>query len=233
MNMNYLEKIERLYQLSNDNHSGFSETEITEAEQALGFKFPAVLREYYLSLGKNEAINHSHNRLLSPNAIYFTEDRYLIFYEENQGVVQWGIKEADLSLENPSVWGNYDTVYESDWQQETKTLEDFFLSMCVYNGTLGGLLYNANSFSPVDTETVKLIQQSWSEIPEISWERQKIYTDDYFEVISLSFDEADQCTAIFVGTSIEERFERILDISGIDWSYTSYEDMDGEYEEED
>ncbi|WP_347219151.1 SMI1/KNR4 family protein, partial [Chryseobacterium sp.] len=200
--MNYLEKIERLYQLSNENHSGFSETEITAAEQALDFKFPAVLREYYLNIGKNEAVNHSHNRLLSPNTIYFTEDRHLVFYEENQGVVQWGIREADLSIENPSVWGNYGTVYESDWQQETQTLEDFFLSMSVYNGTLGGLLYNANSFSPVNTETVKFIQQNWSEIPEISWDRQKVYTDDYFEVISLSFDEADQCTAVFVGTSI-------------------------------
>lgn len=230
--MNYLEKIRRLYQLSGGESCGFSETEITAAEQALNIKFPAVLREYYLSMGKNEAVNHSHNRLLNPNDIYFTEDRYLIFYEENQGVVQWGIKEADLSLENPSVWGDYDTVQESDWHQETKTLEDFLLSMSVYNGTLGGLLYNANSFSPVASETVKLIQQDWSEIPEISWKRQKVYTNDYLEIISLSFDGNNQCNAVFVGTSLEERFEKILDLPGIDWSYTSYEDMEDEYEEE-
>ncbi len=233
MEMNYLEKIERLYQLSQDEFSGFSETEITNAEYSLNIKFPGVLREYYLAIGKNEMVNSSHNRLLNPDTIYFTEDRYLVFYEENQGVVQWGIKETDLSTKNPSVCGNYDTIEESDWHQETKTLEDFFLSMSIYNGTLGGLLYNANSFSPVASETVKYIQQNWSEIPEISWEKQKAYTNDYLEVISLSFDETEQCNAIFVGTSLEERFKKILDLPGIDWSYTSYEDMEDEYEEED
>ncbi|BAP31242.1 uncharacterized protein CHSO_2205 [Chryseobacterium sp. StRB126] len=231
--MNYLEKIKRLYQLSKAEHSGFSETEIISVEQSLNIKLPAVLHEYYLAIGKNKTVNDSHNRLLSPNNFYFTEDRYLVFYEENQGVVQWGIKETDLHLDNPSVWGNYDTVHESDWQQETQTLENFFLSMSIYYGTLGGLLYHANSFSPVASETVKFIQRNRSEVSEISWERQKIYTDHYFEVISLSFDEAGECTAVFVGTSLEERFEKILDLPGIDWSYTSYEDMGEDYETED
>lgn len=231
MEMNYLEKIVRLYQLSKDDYWGFSETEMTAIEHSLQIKLPAVLREYYLTIGKNKAVNDSHNRLLPPENIYFTDDRYLVFYEENQGVVEWGIKESDLSLVNPSVYGNYDTIQESDWQQETQTLTDFFLSMSIYNGTLGGLLYNANSFSPVAPETVQLIQENWSEVPEISWERQKVYTDHYFEVISLSFDENNQCAAAFVGTSLEERFERILDLPGIDWSYTSYEDMDDEEED--
>ncbi|SDI32228.1 hypothetical protein [Chryseobacterium jejuense] len=232
MEMNYHEKIRLLYQLSGEETSGFSETEVTTAEQSLNIKFPTVLRDYYLWIGKNETVNHSHNRLLNPDDIYFTEDRHLVFFEENQGVVQWGIKETDLFLENPSVWGDYDTVEESDWHQETKTLEDFFLFMSVYNGTLGGLLYNANSFSPVPSETIKLIQQHWAEIPEISWERQKVYTNDYLEVISLLFDESEQCNAVFAGTSLEERFENILDLPGINWSYTSYEDMENEYEED-
>lgn len=226
MEMNYLGKIRRLFQLPEEESSGFSETEIAAVEQSLNIKLPAVLREYYLIIGKNEKVNDSHNKLLGPDTIYFTEDRYLVFYEENQGVVQWGIKESDLSIGNPSVWGNYDTIQKSVWHQETETLEDFFLSMAVYNGTLGGLLYNANSFSPVTPETVKLIPRDWSEVPEISWEKQKVYTDNYYSVISLSFNEMNECNAVFAGTSLEDRFEKILDLPDIDWSYISYEDKE-------
>jgi hypothetical protein len=104
MEMNYLGKIRRLFQLPEEESSGFSETEIAAVEQSLNIKLPAVLREYYLIIGKNEKVNDSHNKLLGPDTIYFTEDRYLVFYEENQGVVQWGIKESDLSIGNPSVW---------------------------------------------------------------------------------------------------------------------------------
>lgn len=226
MEMTYLEKIQRLYNVPENGYHGIPEVEITALEQRLNIKLPAVLRHYYLTLGDNESINKSHNQLLNLNKVDLTDDGYFIFYEENQAVVQWGIKEEDLIVENPPVWGNYDTIQESDWQKETKSTEDFLLLMAVYNGTLGGLVYNANSFSPVPSDAIALIQREWTEIPEISWEKQKIYTDEYFAVISLSFGEDHQCDAIFIGTSQEDRFEKILDIPGIDWSYTSYEDMD-------
>lgn len=222
--MTYLEKIKRLYHLHEN--SGFSEADLLAMEEAIDIKLPTVLHEYYLVLGTEDSINRSHNRLLKPNEIYFSNDWYLIFFEENQGVVEWGIKQDDFLLGDPPVWGDYDITHKSDRIQETKTLSDFLLLMSIYNGTLGGLKYNANSFSPLPFGTVELIQQNWTEIPEISWEKQKVYTDDYLEVLSLSFDESGQCNAIFIGTAQEERFERMLDIPGIDWSYTSYEDMD-------
>jgi hypothetical protein len=171
------------------------------------------------------AINYSHNRLLKPNTeIGFSNDRYLIFYEENQSVVYWGIKEKDLKLDNPIVWGNYGTDQKPDWHIETKTTEDFFLLMAINNGTFGGLQYNANSFDMVKPETVKKIRTNWIAISELCWHKQQIYTTNFSEVISLNFDEIGNCTAIFIGTSHKEQFDYLINTLNINWSYVSYDD---------
>ncbi|SEW44739.1 hypothetical protein [Chitinophaga arvensicola] len=226
-------KIKRLYDLDENGHLGFSENEIATLEQQLQLSLPEKLREYYLTLGKNEAINYSHNRLLKPGkAIGFSDDRYLVFYEENQRAACWGIKEEDLLQSDPPVWANYGTSAAPVWTLETKTTTGFLLLMAIYNGTLGGLKYHANALEQITPATVDAITQNWTEVPDISWERQKVYTKNFYEVISLSFDEQHTCTGIFAGTSDQERFDRLLDTLDVDWSYISYEDEDGEEEEE-
>lgn len=223
--MNYIQKIKRLYNLSENESFGFSENEIGELEKKLEITLPLQVKNYYLELGKHENLNYSHNRLLKPDTeIGFSDDGYLVIYEENQVVAYWGIKKEDLKLENPSVYGNYDTIEQSDWLIESQTAEDFFLLMAVYNGTLGGLQYNANYFGDVDSETIAFIENNLTLVPEISHENQKVYTDNFYEVMSLSFDEEHNCTGIFIGTSELERFDNMLESLDLDWSYISDED---------
>ncbi|MBU2947036.1 SMI1/KNR4 family protein [Zobellia uliginosa] len=220
-------EIIKLYNISEkENEFGYRVDEINEVESRLKTKIPQTLKSYYLSLGKNENINNSHNRLLKPNQeIGFSDDGYLVFYEENQASAYWGVKQEDLKLDNPPVWGNYGTNESPDWHLETNTIENFLLLMGVYNGTLGGLEYNANCFENIEPDTVKKIQEIWKEIDKISWEKQRIYTIDFEEVISLSFDQNNNCTAIFIGTSHRERFDNLLENLNINnWSYTSFED---------
>lgn len=224
--MTAIEKIKQLYNITSVENQGFADSELQQVEKRLHIKLPLKLREYYLALGKNEAINYSHNRLLKPGGeeIGFSDDRYLVFYEENQVVAYWGIKEGDLGMDNPPVYG----FYGDEWMKETDTTEDFFLLMAVYNGTLGGLKYVANAFTTLPPAVVKEIEVRWELLPEISWEKQKVYTADYREVISLSFDDQQQCTGIFAGTDIQDRFDNMLDTLDIDWSYTSYDEEEGE-----
>jgi hypothetical protein len=40
--------------------------------------------------------------------------------------------------------------------------------MAVYNGTFGGLQYNANYFGQVQIETIELIKKNWIIVTEIS-----------------------------------------------------------------
>lgn len=232
--MTNIEKIRRLYDLPVNKNFGFTETEINGLEKDLNIRFPLELKKYYLTLGKVEALNYSYNRLLKPKKeIGFSSDGYLVFYEENQAVAYWGIKEEDLKLDNPTVWGNYGTNDEPDWHIETNSTDSFFLLMAVYNGTFGGLKYNANYFGQVQPDTLKFIEKKWTKITEISWDKQRVYTDNFNEVLSLSFDEQINCDGIFIGTNIQERFDKILDSLEIEWSYTSYENEDFEEENDD
>ncbi|MCM0667462.1 SMI1/KNR4 family protein [Flavobacterium tyrosinilyticum] len=223
--MNYIQKIKRLYNLSENENYGFSENQILDLEKTLESKLPLKLKEYYLELGKEENLNYSFNRLLKPeNEIGFSDDDFLVFYEENQNVAFWGIKKEDLSKENPPVYGNYDTIEKSDWEIETQTTENFFLLMAVFSGTLGGLQFNGNHFGGINSEIVKLVEENYALVPEISRENQKVYTDGFYVVISLSFDQENNCTAAFIGSSDQERFDAILENIDIDWSYLSYDD---------
>lgn len=173
------EKIKRLYHLPDD-HFGFTATAISNLEKRIHITLPLELKHYYLTLGTNENINYSHNRLLTPEKeIDFSQDRYLMIYEENQEVILWGIKEEDLSRNNPPVWGNYGTNENPDWYLETNSTDHFFLLMAVHNGTLGGLTYNANYFGQLPPNVMHFIQQTWSFVPEISNDKQKVYTDNY------------------------------------------------------
>jgi hypothetical protein len=232
--MNYIQKIKRLYNLSETENYGFSKEEMIALEKQLEAKLPIKFKEYYQELGKEENLNYVYNSLLLPSdGIEFSDDDFLIFYEENQNVVIWGIKKEDLAKDNPPVYGNYDTIEKSDWEVETQTTEDFFLMMAIYNGTFGGLQYNGNFIGEINAEMVKQVEEKWTLISEISRDNQKIYTDDFYDVISLSFDKNNNCTAAFIGTSDQERFDEILDVIDIDWSYLSYDDDDDEYDDDD
>jgi len=230
--MNYIQKIKRLYNLSENENYGFSENQIIDLEKTLDIKLPSKFKEYYLELGKEENLNYCFNRLLKPeNEIGFSDDGFLVFYEENQNVAFWGIKKEDLKEDNPPVYGNYDTIEKSDWEIETQTTENFFLFMAVFSGTLGGLQYNGNYMGEIEPEIVKFVEDNWKLVPEISRENQKVYTDEFYDVISLSFDQNNKCLAAFIGSSDQERFDNILDGIDIDWSYLSYDDE--EYDEDD
>jgi len=144
--MTNINNITQLYDLPKNKDFGYSEEEIKRAADHLNITFPLALKQYYLALGKVQSINTSHNILLNPlQEVGFSDDRYLVFYEENQNVAFWGIKEEDLKEDNPAVWGNYGTNENPDWRIEANTTEDFLLLMSIYNGTLGGLKYNANT----------------------------------------------------------------------------------------
>ncbi|MGD1842841.1 MAG: hypothetical protein ACFB0B_18370 [Thermonemataceae bacterium] len=221
-------QIRKLYHLPEKQNYGFTEAEVASLEKKLNLALPPSLKTYYLTLGRHSGINFSHNRLLQPEKeVYFSIDRYLILYEENQVVAFWGIKEKELRLDNPPIYGNYSPNRKTpDWFLEAKTTSDFFLLMAVYNGVFGGLKFNASFFGQVNEETVRFIEEKWVLVEAISRENQRVYTDQFHEVISLSFDINDGCTGIFIGTSSQERFDSLLSVIKTDWYYTSYDDME-------
>lgn len=225
--MDYLEKISRLYQLDLQENHGIGLEMIHDLQNRLSIELPEVLKRYYLTLGQDHNLNQSYNRLLLTEDVDFVDHDYLVFYEENQNVVIWAIKREDLAQADPPVYGGY--AYDDqriEWHYEIDTCSGFLTLMATYNGTMGGLKYNANSLNNVSAETTQFIQKNWQYQADISLATQKCYTNDFNEVISLSFNVSGETSAIFIGTNKEKIYEDLLETLDVSWDYLSIEDED-------
>ena len=166
--MDYLKHISTLYQINSP--CGLPEAKITAAEQRLGIRFPAILREYLLTLGSSEAVNQSFNRLLLLEKMDFDGD-YLVLIEEYQGVFLCGIAKADLAQDNPPVHiGFYTDKTDSyEWQPHLPDTRALLLELACTNAAMGGLRYCANIMDEesTDAQAVQFIQQNRTEIKEL------------------------------------------------------------------
>ena len=224
--MDYLKHISALYQLNFP--CCLPEAKITAAEQHLGIHFPAVLREYLLTLGGSEAVNQSFNRLLPLEKMDFDDD-YLVLMEENQGVFLCGIARADLVQDNPPVHIGFctDETESYKWQPHLPDTSALLLELACTNATMGGLRYCANIMDEesIDAQAARFIQQNRTEIIELRQENQCFYTDDFHEIILLCFAENGNASGVFIGTADQDRFDTLLELFGWDnWLYTSYDE---------
>src|SRR5262245_45041251 len=75
---------------------------ILKAESDLGVNVPKALCDYYLVAGRESQFNRFQNRLLRPDE-WFVDKGRLVFFEENQVVVVWGISATPRQTEDPPV----------------------------------------------------------------------------------------------------------------------------------
>ncbi|MEV4882047.1 SMI1/KNR4 family protein [Chitinophaga ginsengisegetis] len=218
--MHYLQIIHKLYNLPEDANHGYTAAEIAALEARLQLQLPAALRQYYLAIGKNKMVNDSFNRLTSLGEIGFSEDDHLIFYEENQAVVLWGIAKADLTLPDPPVYGTYDSA-RVEWFTDADTTEHFLLSMAWWNGALGGLPYTAFTDLEEDLtpERIAAVTTHWQEQTGISNQLLRFFTNDYEDILVLTTEQNGQVNGIYIGTSREEKYKAIMDTLRMEWSY--------------
>src|SRR5436190_22148902 len=77
--------------------------DIKKAEKRLGIKIPDCLMDYYLLCGGEKRINQFHDRLLPPDKWFIDSDK-MIFMEENQWVVFWGVPASPESSSDAAVF---------------------------------------------------------------------------------------------------------------------------------
>ncbi len=92
----------------------------------LGMVIPVALFDYY-SLAGRHSINENHNRLRPIAELEWMEDK-LVFMEENQCVVYWGIRRADLGENDPIVWQGVNGE-PIEWYAENYHLSRFLMAM--------------------------------------------------------------------------------------------------------
>ncbi len=80
-----------------------SEVQIAKAETKVGIRLPAAMRDYYLVAGRERVLNHAFNRLCLPSEWELHLGK-LIFMEENQTVVVWGVTATTRPTHDPPVF---------------------------------------------------------------------------------------------------------------------------------
>lgn len=148
---------------SSNNNYKISWEEINRTEIRLKANFPRVLRRYYHECGDLD-INSCFSSILNLDEIGFSHtwerealeddgisndeiekaleqtDNFLIFWTENQGVWNAGIKKEDLSLENPPVYmTTNDDLYS--WKKVTDDIDTFIILQVLDNLQSSGFYF--------------------------------------------------------------------------------------------
>ena len=148
---------------SSNNNYKISWEEINRTEIRLKANFPKVLRRYYHECGDLD-INSCFSSILNLDEIGFSHtwkretleddgisndeiekalkqtDNFLIFWTENQGVWNAGIKKEDLALENPPVYmTTNDDLYS--WEKVTDDIDTFIILQVLDNLQSSGFYF--------------------------------------------------------------------------------------------
>ena len=117
-----------------------AESAIIAAESRLGFRLPSALRTLYAETGESAPLHASHNALVPLYRADFAGD-HLVFYEENQSVVVWGIERARLAEDDPPVdQGQLDQA-TGVWSfvSEFASVSEFACAQGAWQAVQGGL----------------------------------------------------------------------------------------------
>jgi hypothetical protein len=98
----YASALERVFGRLLTGKDGASDARLRKSEKRLGTRLPASLRDYFLAAGLASE-NCDHNRLFLPEELR-VEGGHLLFMEENQAVVHWGIPLTAARKADPTVW---------------------------------------------------------------------------------------------------------------------------------
>ncbi len=117
------------------------------AGERLGVKVPAALRDYYLVAGRERRFNTSLNRLLSTSD-WTIDKKRLIFMEENQSVVCWGVSIRNPDSDDPPVSQGIDDDESFTWHPEHRKCSVFLAVMLHYQAVSGGCRYCGGGDAP-------------------------------------------------------------------------------------
>ena len=113
---------------------GLKGKDVEKAEARLGIRLPAALKDFYLSVGAVPDLCSIHNIVFHPRDLII-EEGYLLFMDEYQSVVSWGIKRKDLSKADPAAWQRNNSAEK--WYSERKSFTQLLISMFDWYQELG------------------------------------------------------------------------------------------------
>lgn len=92
-----------------------------------GSSIPSSVRAYFRVAGKHW-LNTNYNEWL-PLGAFETIGDYTVFMNENQCVVRWGFRAADMNSDDPIVYQTQPDNDSLEWYSEEKPFSQFIIAM--------------------------------------------------------------------------------------------------------
>lgn len=110
-----------------EEHEGVEIADISRAERRLCLRLPKALRSYYLVAGKADDLNKAHN-IIRPVSEIELDNGFVVFIDENQFVVSWGVRISLAAEDDPIIWQRNNTP-PVEWFSEEKSFTEFMKDM--------------------------------------------------------------------------------------------------------
>lgn len=189
---------------------GIPATECALAEQRLGYVLPAVLREFYLTLGRQPAITSSFQRFAEPHQWTISEGK-IVFLEENQGVCFWATDARSKVYQTTD-------LEAPEWHQEPADLPEFLRVLLYYQMAQGGYpfcsMIPTESFSTIQDVHDLIDDMGGRSVVEMSDLRIYVVADQVL-VWYLHREGSLPDPGIFLSALHKEQFHRLSD----EWSF--------------
>ena len=183
---------------------GIEEKNLLDTAKDLGVNIPKALHDYYIALGNFKRLNEAHNRLLSPSE-WFVDADYVVFMEENQCVVFWGVpSKSDKGFDTAVYQGTNAEEDPIEWYLEHRSCSEFLLAMMHWQAACGGLDWAG--LAELEKTDIKHFQNHWQHVGQIN-DLQAFYCLGQAACIIGAGDGLQA----FVGARTEEIFNEMAD----------------------
>lgn len=137
------------------NPKGYSAKDIENVKQTVG-ELPEVLEKFYLKYANTNDLLHLQDNLIFPNEYpYMKDSEYIIFFNENQGVCQAGVKKTDAKMPDPPVYVSMDN---NIWVKSSDKISDFLVAMYGYQASIC-MEYSPEEFYWITKEEKETVEQ--------------------------------------------------------------------------
>jgi len=207
------EKFNEILQLfSVGKPKGYSLKELEKVKRIVG-EIPKVLEQFYLKCGKTGKLRHLQDELILPDEYpALIDSEYIVFFNENQGVCQAGIKKSDAKIPDPPVYASMDGKI---WLKSADKVSDFLVAMYGYQASIC-LEYSPEEFYFITKEEKNRIEKLFTKRKEKfeNWIDCSItlYGDNSHGRIALMEQQNEDDIQMNYAANTEEEYKRMAEL---------------------
>lgn len=97
---------------------------------------PEALRHVLFDMGRSP-LSLCHNRLFAPGSLVPDRQGFIVFAEENQGVLRWAYHQDEARYDARVYQAYFDTKRYGPWVEEGQSMSDFLVSFAYWNAANG------------------------------------------------------------------------------------------------